>query len=276
MQPHTDRPTTSTAPQRGDEDELYQRHHQALLIAVVARRSTAARAADRGRLPDRLDDPLAPPTRPRLRLRLALRRRDPRGVPALGHRATRRAARGPRQDGDWAPSSPAADRRRPLEALEALRALAALPERQRLDLALRSPATATGDRRHDRRPDPHQRQQVAGEGARPPDARRGRSPRRRGVGKRRGGQIGRSSLGGQMTSSAAEARMRSSGSTSIFSRPRSVATSPTRCSARRGALRSKTRAFCCSTSCSEVDEAAVGGRRDESRQPPRRPPDVDR
>ena len=34
MLPHTDRPTTGTAPRRGDEAELYQRHHQALLIAV--------------------------------------------------------------------------------------------------------------------------------------------------------------------------------------------------------------------------------------------------
>src|SRR5215212_8470871 len=34
MQPHTDRPTTSTASRRGDEADLYQRHHQALLIAV--------------------------------------------------------------------------------------------------------------------------------------------------------------------------------------------------------------------------------------------------
>ena len=35
MQPHTDRPTTSkVVPQRGDEANLYERHHQALLIAV--------------------------------------------------------------------------------------------------------------------------------------------------------------------------------------------------------------------------------------------------
>src|SRR5215204_6702363 len=35
MQPHTDRPArTTTSSQRGDEAELYVRHHQALLIAV--------------------------------------------------------------------------------------------------------------------------------------------------------------------------------------------------------------------------------------------------
>jgi hypothetical protein len=35
MQPHTDRPPTRTfVPQRGDEANLYERHHQALLIAV--------------------------------------------------------------------------------------------------------------------------------------------------------------------------------------------------------------------------------------------------
>ena len=34
MQPHIDRSTTGTAPRRGDEANLYERHHQALLIAV--------------------------------------------------------------------------------------------------------------------------------------------------------------------------------------------------------------------------------------------------
>jgi hypothetical protein len=35
MQPHTDRPAATTAPQRGDEADLYQRHDQALMIAVA-------------------------------------------------------------------------------------------------------------------------------------------------------------------------------------------------------------------------------------------------
>jgi RNA polymerase sigma factor (sigma-70 family) len=35
MQPHTDRPVARTAPHRGDEADLYRRHHQALLIAVT-------------------------------------------------------------------------------------------------------------------------------------------------------------------------------------------------------------------------------------------------
>jgi RNA polymerase sigma factor (sigma-70 family) len=137
MQPHADRPTTSTARRRGDEAELYRRHHQALLIAV----SHAINGS--GAL---IEDAC------QTAWTILLRRQPDRAsvfawlyVVAI-HEAYRLSAIERRElhledlaiEGDWetilAGSLTVEDQ---LEALEALRALAALPDRQRHDLSLR-------------------------------------------------------------------------------------------------------------------------------------------
>ena len=137
MQPHTDRPTTSTALRRGDEADLNQRHHQALLIAV----SNAING--RGAL---IEDAC------QTAWTILLRRQPDRSsvfgwlyVVAI-HEAYRLSAIERREvhledlaiEGDWetilAGRVTVEDQ---LEALEALRALAALPDRQCRDLSLR-------------------------------------------------------------------------------------------------------------------------------------------
>ena len=137
MQPHTDPPTTSTAPRRGDEADLYERHHQALLIAV----SHAINGS--GAL---IEDAC------QTAWTILLRRQPDRAsvfawlyVVAI-HEAYRLSAIERRElhledlaiEGDWdtilAGRVTVEDQ---LEALEALRALAALPDRQRQDLSLR-------------------------------------------------------------------------------------------------------------------------------------------
>ncbi len=137
MQPHTDPPTTSTAPRRRDEADLYERHHQALLIAV----SHAINGS--GAL---IEDAC------QTAWTILLRRQPDRAsvfawlyVVAI-HEAYRLSAIERRElhledlaiEGDWdtilAGRVTVEDQ---LEALEALRALAALPDRQRQDLSLR-------------------------------------------------------------------------------------------------------------------------------------------
>src|SRR5215208_7526536 len=138
MQPHTDRPATSKViPQRGDEANLYRRHHQALLIAV----SHAINGS--GAL---IEDAC------QTAWTILMRRQPDRAsvfawlyVVAI-HEAYRLSAIERRElhledlaiEGDWetilAGRLTVEDQ---LEALEALRALAALPDRQRHDLSLR-------------------------------------------------------------------------------------------------------------------------------------------
>src|SRR5215212_9693547 len=137
MQPHTDRPTTSTARRRGDEADLYRRHPQALLIAV----SNAINGSD-ALIEDACQSAWT----------ILLRRQPERAsvfawlyVVAI-HEAYRLSAIERRElhledlaiEGDWetilAGRVTVEDQ---LEALEALCALAALPDRQRRDLSLR-------------------------------------------------------------------------------------------------------------------------------------------
>src|SRR5215216_4449286 len=137
MQPHTDRRTTSTSPRRGDEADLYQRHHQALFIAV----SHAINGS-----PQLVEDACQTAW-------TILIRRQPDRASVFGwlyvvaiHEAYRLSASERRElhledlaiEGDWetilAGRVTVEDQ---LEALEALRALAALPDRQRRDLSLR-------------------------------------------------------------------------------------------------------------------------------------------
>ena len=138
MQPHTDPPPTRTfVPQRGDEANLYERHHQALLIAVShAINGSAALIEDACQSA----------------WTILLRRQPDRAsvfawlyVVAI-HEAYRLSAIERRElhledlavEGDWetilAGRVTVEDQ---LEALEALRALAGLPDRQRRDLSLR-------------------------------------------------------------------------------------------------------------------------------------------
>ena len=137
MQPHAARPTPSTARQRGDEADLYQRHHQALLIAV----SHAINGS--GTL---IEDAC------QTAWTILLRRQPERAsvfawlyVVAI-HEAYRLSGTERRElhledlaiEGDWdtilAGRVTVEDQ---LEAHEALRALAALTDRQRRDLSLR-------------------------------------------------------------------------------------------------------------------------------------------
>jgi DNA-directed RNA polymerase specialized sigma24 family protein len=138
MQPHTDRPPARTfVSQRGDEANLYERHHQALLIAV----SHAINGS--GAL---IEDAC------QTAWTILLRRQPDRAsvfawlyVVAI-HEAYRLSAIERRElhledlaiEGDWetilAGRVTVEDQ---LEALEALRALAGLPGRQRQDLSLR-------------------------------------------------------------------------------------------------------------------------------------------
>src|SRR5688500_911907 len=137
MQPHTDRPTTSTAPRRGDEADLYQRHHQALLIAV-------SHAIDGS--PQLIEDACQTAW-------TILVRRQPDRASVFGwlyvvaiHEAYRLSAIERREvrledlviEGDWetilAGRVTVEDQ---FEALDALRALASLPHPQRRDLSLR-------------------------------------------------------------------------------------------------------------------------------------------
>jgi len=138
MQPHTDRPPTrALVPQCGDEANLYERHHQALLIAV----SHAINRSD-ALIEDACQTAWT----------ILMRRQPDRAavfawlyVVAI-HEAYRLSAIERRElhledlaiDGDW--ETTLAGRvtvEDQLEALEALRALAALPDRQRQDLSLR-------------------------------------------------------------------------------------------------------------------------------------------
>src|SRR5215207_4048729 len=137
MQPHTDRPTTSTAPRRSDEAELYQRHHQALLIAV----SNAINGSN-ALIEDACQSAWT----------ILLRRQPDRGsvfawlyVVAI-HEAYRLSAIERRElqledlaiEGEWETIlTGRVTIEAQLEALEALRALAALPDAQRRDLSLR-------------------------------------------------------------------------------------------------------------------------------------------
>ena len=138
MQPHTDRPPTRTlVPQRGDEADLYARHHQALLIAV-------AHAINGS--PQLIEDACQTAW-------TILMRRQPNRASVFAwlyvvaiHEAYRHSAIERREvhledlaiEGDWetifAGRVTVEDQ---LEALEALRALAGLPDRQREDLSLR-------------------------------------------------------------------------------------------------------------------------------------------
>ena len=139
MQPPADTPRPPPDP-RGDEEELYRRHHREFHRAV----SRAVRAP-REIIEDACQTAwailLRPSARARRGLRLAARRRGPRGLPALERSTdeTRRLERAALQeDGAW--QEVMADPRSldaTLEALEALRALASLPERRRSDLALK-------------------------------------------------------------------------------------------------------------------------------------------
>jgi DNA-directed RNA polymerase specialized sigma24 family protein len=84
-----------------------------------------------------VDDHAAQPTLARRDLRLAARRRDPRGLPALGHRGRELHLENAAIEGGWATvlaGRVTVDEQ--LEALEALRALAGLPDGQRRDLSL--------------------------------------------------------------------------------------------------------------------------------------------
>jgi RNA polymerase sigma factor (sigma-70 family) len=138
MQPHTDRPPTrARVPQRGDEADLYERHHQALLIAVAhAINGSGALIEDACQTA----------------WTILLRRQPERAsvfawlyVVAI-HEAYRLSAIERRElhledlaiEGDWetilAGRVTVDDQ---LEAVEALRALAGLPDRQRRDLSLR-------------------------------------------------------------------------------------------------------------------------------------------
>ena len=138
MQPHTDQPPTrALVPPRGDEADLYERHHQALLIAV----SHAINGS--GAL---IEDAC------QTAWTILLRRQPDRAsvfawlyVVAI-HEAYRLSAIERRElhledlaiEGDWdtilAGRVTVEDQ---FEALEALRALAALPDRLRRDLCLR-------------------------------------------------------------------------------------------------------------------------------------------
>jgi RNA polymerase sigma factor (sigma-70 family) len=138
MQPHTDRPTTTaTAPRRGDEAELYRRHHQALLIAVSHAINGSHQLVE-----DACQSAWT-----------ILVRRQPDRASVFSwlyvvatHEAYRLSAIERRElhledlaiEGDWetifADGVTVEDQ---LEALEALRALAGLPDRQRRDLSLR-------------------------------------------------------------------------------------------------------------------------------------------
>lgn len=138
MQPHTDQPSkTATAPRRGDEADLYRRHHQALLIAV-----SHAINGSGALIEDACQSAWT----------ILLRRHPDRAsvfawlyVVAI-HEAYRLSAIERRElhledlavEGDWetilAGRVTVEDQ---LEALEALRALAGLPDRQRRDLSLR-------------------------------------------------------------------------------------------------------------------------------------------
>src|SRR5215204_6876878 len=138
MQPHTDQPTPATmAPRHGDEADLYRRHHHALLIAV----SHAINGS--GAL---IEDAC------QTAWTILLRRQPDRAsvfswlyVVAI-HEAYRLSAIERRElhledlaiEGDWetilAGRLSVEDQ---LEALEALRTLAALPKAQRRDLTLR-------------------------------------------------------------------------------------------------------------------------------------------
>jgi RNA polymerase sigma factor (sigma-70 family) len=137
MQPHTDLPTTSTSPRQGDEADLYERHHRALMIAV----SHAINGS-----PQLIEDAC------QTAWTILLRRQPDRAsvfawlyVVAI-HEAYRLSAIERRElhledlaiEGDWetilASRVTVEDQ---LDALEALRALAGLPDRQRQDLSLR-------------------------------------------------------------------------------------------------------------------------------------------
>src|SRR5215208_3179341 len=169
MQPHTDRPATSKViPQRGDEANLYQRHHQALVIAV----SHAINGS--GAL---IEDVC------QTAWTILLRRQPDRAsvfawlyVVAI-HEAYRLSAIERREvhledlaiEGDWEtiPRRPR-DRRRPARGTRS----PARPRRPPRRAAPRS-VTPRGrlhlsrDRRHDRRTHLHQRQQAPREGPRP-------------------------------------------------------------------------------------------------------------
>src|SRR5215207_9073501 len=138
MQPHTDQPTPATmAPRHGDEADLYRRHHHALLIAV----SHAINGSD-ALIEDACQTAWT----------ILVRRQPDRAsvfswlyVVAI-HEAYRLSAIERRElhledlaiEGDWetilAGRLSVEDQ---LEALEALRALAGLPDCQRRDLSLR-------------------------------------------------------------------------------------------------------------------------------------------
>src|SRR5215204_1181642 len=138
MQPHTDQPTPATmAPRHGDEADLYRRHHHALLIAV----SHAINGSD-ALIEDACQTAWT-----------ILLRRQPNRLSVFAwlyvvaiHEAYRLSAIERRElhledlaiEGDWetilAGRVTIEDQ---LEALEPLRALAALPDRQRQDLSLR-------------------------------------------------------------------------------------------------------------------------------------------
>ena len=137
MQPHTDRPTTSTPPRHGDEADLYERHHQALMIAV----SHAITGS-----PQLIEDACQTAW-------TILVRRQPNRLSVFAwlyvvaiHEAYRLSAIERRElhledlalEGDcetiFADGVAVEDQ---FEALEALRALAGLPNAQRRDLTLR-------------------------------------------------------------------------------------------------------------------------------------------
>ena len=168
---HT-RSTTQRPAPRGDEDELYRRHHRDLRPRRRPRRQRPARA-HRGRLPERLDDPAPRPARADLDLRLALRRRHPRGVPALRARPPPRPPRGD------APGRIVGrrDRRRVLDRRHPRSARGAGDPRRPPGSPARRPhppgrrLQLRRDRRADRRAHVHQRQQAHRQGPRPRPAR---------------------------------------------------------------------------------------------------------
>jgi RNA polymerase sigma factor (sigma-70 family) len=137
MQPHTDRPNpTATSGRRGDEADLYRRHHHALMIAVSHRIDGSAELIEDACQTAWLQLLCHQPDRDStftwlyvVAVRAAYR------LSKVDRRAAHLEALAP--DSAWETFIPGSvTLEEQLQALDALRLLADLPDRQRRDLAL--------------------------------------------------------------------------------------------------------------------------------------------
>ena len=199
MQPPTEPAPAATHGRtpRGDEDELYRRHHRDLAARRRPRRQRAARA-DRGRLPDRLDDHAPRPARPRPR--------SSAGCYVVATREAYRLCERERRDAhletmlahteSW--DAVIADAFSIDDILEAREALAILAEPPRTPARRPHPPgrrlQLPRDRRDHRRAHVHQRQQAPRQGPRPRPTRAAQRHRPRAPAPRKGAKNRRAAL----------------------------------------------------------------------------------